>query len=410
MRLLLAPHGTRGDVQPMLALAIALRDRGHVATFVVPSNFLAWIRARGFEAESNGIDVEAVLQTAGADLQSMRWQMRHLTELTARLFESVARASAGADVIVGAGIQMAAASVAEWRGVPCASVVFCPCAVPGSDWPPPTVRVQTLPRWINRLLWQLGGPIADLALRGAINRGRTTLSLAPIGNSLAHLAGSCMMVAADRELAPLGEHAPASVVPTDAWVCDEEADLGPRVAAFLDLDPAPIYIGFGSMVAKRVPELAAHAVDAVRALGRSALIAGGWAELHRHVASADDILAVDAVPHGAVFPRVAAIVHHGGAGTTTAAACAGTPQVILPHILDQFYWAHRVEQLGLGPRALPVDLITADILTDRIDTALNDAGIRRRAALLGPAIAARDGAPAAVDVIERLVAERPTLA
>ena len=403
MRVLLAPHGSRGDVQPMLALAVALRGRGHVPAFVAPSNFLDWIRACGFEAQSNGIDVEAVLQSAGADLHSLRWQMAHLRDLTAQLFETVARASDRCDVIVGAGVQMAASSVAEWRDVPYAGVAFCPCAVPASDAPPPTVRVQTLPGWINRLLWQLGGPLADLALRGAINRGRATLSLSPIASPTTHFAGRCMIVAADRDLAPLGADAPSIAVPTDAWILNEAADVDPRLAAFLDLDPAPIYIGFGSMVAKRVPDLAAHAIAATRALGRGALVAGGWAELDRHIASAGDILTIGAVPHHAVFPRVAAIVHHGGAGTTTAAAAAGVPQVILPHILDQFYWAHRIERLGLGPRALPVDLITADILADRLDTALHDAGIRKRAAALGPAIAARNGAQAAVDHIERLV-------
>jgi UDP:flavonoid glycosyltransferase YjiC (YdhE family) len=108
------------------------------------------------------------------------------------------------------------------------------------------------------------------------------------------------------------------------------------------------------------------------------------------------------VPHEAVLPRVALAVHHGGAGTTTAAARAGVPQVILPHILDQYYWAHRVERLGLGPRSLPVELVTADVLTARIDLALNDARIRARAAALGPVIAARNGVVAAADHLERL--------
>jgi len=96
-------------------------------------------------------------------------------------------------------------------------------------------------------------------------------------------------------------------------------------------------------------------------------------------------------------------VHHGGAGTTTAAAAAGVPQVILPHLLDQFYWAHRVERLGIGPRALPVELMTADILTDRLDTALHDPAMTKRAAMLGPAVRARNGADAAVDYLESLV-------
>ena len=406
MRVLLAPHGTRGDVQPMLALAVALRARGHDVIFAVPSNFLAWIRAFGFEAVSNGVDIEAEMQAPGARLDSLRWMFGCLKDQTARMFDPVARASAGAEVIVGAGAQLATSSIAEWRDVPHVNIAFCPCALPSGDAPPPTVRTQSLPPWVNRLLWQAGATVADLGLRGTINRGRAALGLHSIANPLAHIVETCVIVAADRDLAPLGDDAPASAVSTDAWVFDEPHTLDPRIDAFLNLDPAPIYIGFGSMVAKRVPELAAHAIAAARALGRGAIIAGGWAGLDRHAASADDILAVDAVPHGAVFPRVAAIVHHGGAGTTTAAARAGVPQVILPHLLDQYYWANRIDRLGLGPRALPVDLITADILADRVDTALNDAGMRRRAAMLGPAVAARNGAPDAVDIIERVVATR----
>src|SRR5512140_636723 len=103
MRVLLAPHGTRGDVQPMLALAVALRARGHSAAFVAPANFVEWIRRHGFEAESNGIDVEAVLTEPGADLHSLRWQMRHLGVIANRLFEALAATTGDVDLIVGAG-------------------------------------------------------------------------------------------------------------------------------------------------------------------------------------------------------------------------------------------------------------------------------------------------------------------
>jgi vancomycin aglycone glucosyltransferase len=402
MRVLLAPHGTRGDVQPMLALAVALRGRGHEVLFSVPANFLGWIHALGFAAVSNGVDIEADMHAPGARLDSLRWMFNALKDHTACMFDPIARASEGAEVIVGAGAQLATSSIAEWREVPHVNIAFCPCALPSGGAPPPTVRTQSLPPWVNRLLWQAGATVADLGLRGTINRGRAALGLHSIANPLAHIAESCVIVAADRDLAPLGDDVPASAVGTDAWIFDEPYTLDPRLDAFLNLDPAPIYIGFGSMVARDVPELAAHAIAAARALGRGAIIGGGWAGLDRHTASADDILAVDAVPHATIFPRVAAIVHHGGAGTTTAAARAGVPQVILPHLLDQYYWANRIDRLGLGPRALPVDLITADILTDRVDSALNDAGIRKRAAELGPAIAARNGAPDAVTIIERL--------
>jgi UDP:flavonoid glycosyltransferase YjiC (YdhE family) len=162
------------------------------------------------------------------------------------------------------------------------------------------------------------------------------------------------------------------------------------------------------MVAKNAAQVAAHAVDAVRAVGRRLILASGWAALDRHLVDADEVLVVSGVPHRTVFPRVAAAVHHGGAGTTTAAARAGVPQVILPHILDQYYWAHRIEQLGLGPRGLPVELVTADILADRIATAIEDWSIRERTRALGPAIAARNGVDEAIDHLER-IARRPTL-
>jgi len=297
LRILLAPHGTRGDVQPIVALAVALRARGHVVQLVAPANFVSWVRGYGFDTESDGIDVEALLQSAGTGLQSLSWQMRYLAHNMPLLFEPTVRASEGCELIVGAGLQFAAASVAEWRHVPYAHVVFCPCATPSSATPPPNVRRQTLPRWINRLLWQAGGPMADLALRGVINRGRATLGLEAVASPIGQLLKGRTILAADRDLAPLPEDAPNSAVSTDAWVLGEPGTLDHRVEAFLQQVPAPIYIGFGSMIAPRAAELVAKAVAAVRAIGRGAVIAGGWAALDRHIQEADDVLILR-IAHG----------------------------------------------------------------------------------------------------------------
>jgi vancomycin aglycone glucosyltransferase len=402
MRILLAPHGTRGDVQPIVALGVTLKARGHIVRLVVPANFVAWVRGFGLDAYSDGIDVEALLQAAGIGLQSLGWQMRYLLHNMPLLFEPVAQASDGCDLIVGAGLQFAAASVAQWRNVPYAHVVFCPSATPSSATPPPNVRRQTLPGWINRLLWRAGGPMADLALRGPINRGRATLGLKAISRPLTQLLKGPTILAADRQLGPLPDDAPKSAASTDAWVLDESGTLDARVEAFLQQGPAPIYIGFGSMVAPRIPELVAQAVAAVRAVDRRAIIAGGWAALDRHIIEADDVLTVNSVPHSLIFPRVAAAVHHGGAGTTTAAARAGVSQVLLPHILDQYYWAHRIEMLGLGPRALPVELVTADSLAGRIKRAVDDPVIRERVQSFASVAAARNGVTAAAARLEAL--------
>jgi vancomycin aglycone glucosyltransferase len=402
MRILLVSHGTRGDVQPIVALGVALKARGHLVQLVAPANFVTWVRGCGLDMQSDGVDVESLLRSSGTGLQSLSWQMRYLSDTTPLLFEPVARASEGCEVIVCAGIQFAAASVAQWRNVPYAHVVFCPCATPNSATPPPNVHTQTLPRWINRLLWRAGGPLADLALRGPINRGRATLGLEALDNPISQILNGRTILAADPDLGPLPDDAPKGAMTTDAWVLEEPGALDARVEAFLQQGPAPIYIGFGSMIAPRAPELVAQAVAAVRAIGRRAVISGGWAALEAHIQEADDVITVDNVPHSLIFPKVAAAVHHGGAGTTTAAARAGVPQILLPHILDQYYWAHRVEVLGLGPPAVPVERVTVELLRDRMNRGVNDPFIQERVKRLAPLVTARNGVTAAVEKIEAL--------
>jgi vancomycin aglycone glucosyltransferase len=408
MRILLVSHGTRGDVQPIVALGMALKARGHLVQLVAPANFVTWVQGCGLDMQSDGIDVEALLRSSGTGLQTLSWQMRYLSHTTPLLFEPVARASEGCDLIVCAGIQFAAASVAQWRNVPYAHVVFCPCATPNSASPPPNVHTQSLPRWINRLLWQAGGPLADLALRGPINRGRATLGLKALDNPISQILNGRTILAADPDLGPLPDDAPKGAMTTDAWVLEEPGALDARVETFLQQGPAPIYIGFGSMIAPRAPELVAQAVAAVRAIGRRAVIAGGWAALEAHIQEADDVITVDNVPHSLIFPKVAAAVHHGGAGTTTAAARAGVPQILLPHILDQYYWAHRVEVLGLGPPALPIERVTVELLCDRMSRGVNDPFIQERVNRLAPLVRARNGVTAAVEMVEALrLSDRP---
>jgi vancomycin aglycone glucosyltransferase len=402
LKILLAPHGTRGDVQPMIALAHGLHARGHFVRFVAPVNFVEWIRRSGFACEPDGVDVEAVLRSGHADLQSLRRQVEYLSdELAPRLFDTVPRAAESADLIVGAGVQIAGASAAELRGIPFISAVFCPSVVPGSASPPPTVRTQTLPPWVNRLLWRFSLPIADLALGGAINAGRARLGLAALRSPMRRLGGSGVLLAADPDLAPAAGDEWLPVTQTGPWILADASPLDARVEAFLRAGPPPVYVGFGSMVAKQIGGVTASILHAARTIGCRLIVSSGWAAVVRGPEWTDAILDVGDVPHAALFPRVAAVVHHGGAGTTTTAARAGVPQVILPHILDQFYWAHRVERLGLGPAAVPVDRVTPDQLTERIGSVIADATYAARARELGLRIASRDGVDAAVRHLER---------
>src|SRR5262249_39544796 len=157
-------------------------------------------------------------------------------------------------------------------------------------------------------------------------------------------------LAADPALGPWPNDGGSSVFQSGAWILPDDRPLSANLEAFLDDGDPPIYFGFGSI---RAPEgLTRAMIESARALGRRAIVSRGWAELAL-VDSEPDCLTIDEVNQQALFKRVAAVVHHGGAGTTTAAARAGAPQVVIPQHYDQFYWAQRVERLGLGAAHTP---------------------------------------------------------
>ena len=402
MRILFAPYGTRGDIQPLIPLAQALEVRGHRITFVAPENSVHWVGTLGFDCVSNGVDVEAEVRAIESRASAIRRHVRHLGDrIIPRLFESVSRAAVDADLIVSSGIPLTSSSVAEARGIPHVYALFCPAALPNTDNPPPIVRCQTLPHGINAVLWRAMLALGDIALRPAIDRGRVGLGLAPARRPLTDFMRARMILAADPELAPLTARMPAASLQTDPWIFRDPVRLDPRVQAFVDAGPPPIYVGFGSMVATASLNLGQCVVQAARLAGRRLLVAGGWAALDRSVSASDDVLAISDAPHEKLFPLMAAVVHHGGAGTTTAAARAGTPQMIVPHMLDQFYWARRVDVLGLGPRSLPISAVTVDALAGRMAAVTGEAAFHARAREFGSRAIRRDGVPAAVQYLER---------
>src|SRR5262249_36584611 len=157
------------------------------------------------------------------------------------------RDEADVDLIVGAGVQFAAMSLAERRGAAYASAAFCPCVVPGSV--PPAIRRQALPAWMNRAIWRAVLPGMDLIVRAPMNAGRARLARPPLARPMAALLRRPILIASDADLGPLAPDAPPSAIQTGAWILNDPSPLDRRVAAFLDAGPPPVYVGFGSMVA-----------------------------------------------------------------------------------------------------------------------------------------------------------------
>lgn len=406
MRILVAGTGTRGDAQPLLALARALQARGHEVDLRLPSDFVPWATELGLSCTAMGGSFREFMRGLEADMfthpfRAFKAGMRTL--FGAQL--ALATEAPAPDLVIANGAVPAAPTLAQHWGVPCHIVLFQPSMLPDRSYPPIFVRHQFRHPLINRTLWWLWQPLFNLACRPTLDAGRRSLGLPPVGDVIAHLRDSASILLAfdPAFLQPLPCY-PMPHACTGSWHLDEGADLAPELEAFLAAGEAPIYVGFGSMPATDPARLTRLVRDASAQLQVRVVLAAGWTELGA-IPADPRCLTLSGAPHGALFPRMRAIVHHGGAGTTAAAARAGVPQVVVPHLLDQHFWAHRVAELGIGPRGVPARRLTARRLARALEHALTPA-VLARAQALGEQLRATDGLQVAVAQIERWVAER----
>jgi vancomycin aglycone glucosyltransferase len=389
MRCLLSTVGSRGDVEPLVALALELRALEQDVRLCVPPDFQDWIEGLGFPVVPIGPELRKAMATAPpAPLAPPSPERRRqLADATVTVpFVTLAAAA----------LQIAARSVAERLGVGYVFAAYCPAVLPSAHHPPPVLPgvpgQPDLGAAGNLALWDRDSERFADAFGPALNAHRGLLGLEPVGDVRGHVFTNRPFLAADPVLAPWPE--PECVTQTGAWLLADERPLPHDLSAFLDAGQPPVYFGFGSM---RVPQVMAQVMlQAARAAGRRAIVSRGWAELSLD-GTGTEWLAIDEVDHAALFRRVAAVVHHGGAGTTTAAALAGVPQVVVPQFYDQPYWAQRVQRLGIGHAPAP-GLPTADSLASALDEVLRP-DVARRARDVATMIR-RDGAR---DAAERLL-------
>ncbi|MFN2568466.1 MAG: glycosyltransferase, partial [Candidatus Dormibacteria bacterium] len=393
MRILLSTIGSRGDAQPLVALAVALREAGHQARLCVPPDFRECIEGLGFRVSTVGPELRALTagRAAAPPLPGTPEQRRQLAEGTvAAQFEVLSEAAQDVDLVVAAtALQIAARTVTEVHRIPYVFAAYAPTVLPSPHHAPPPIpgRAPIASDATNQKLWDRDRDSFNDLFGEPLNAQRRQLGLAPVDDVRAHVFGDVPLVAADPTLGPW-PGPPGAVVQKGAWLLRDERPLGPHVEAFLDAGEMPLYFGLGSM---RAPSgVGAAMVMAARALGRRALVNRGWGDIE--IEDADDMIAIDEVNHQALFPRVAAVVHHGGAGTTTAAAMSGTPQVVVPRSYDQPYWASRVQALDIGVAHSP-GTPSAESLTLALKRALQPA-VAQRAATVARAIVL-DGARAA---------------
>jgi vancomycin aglycone glucosyltransferase len=358
VRVLLSTYDSRGGIEPLAALGVKLRELGAEAVVCGPPDCAERLAEVGLPLVPTGDPVRALVHRATPP--SPDDMPRLIGELIATWFDTVTPVAGECDAMAGTGVVPAAVgarSVAEKVGIPFAHVHYCP--------------VDNVRDYLHGdHPWLAADPVLapwpEPASTGPASTGPASTGPASTGPAS---TGPASTGPASTGPASTG------VVQTGAWIMPDERPLPPDLEAFLDAGPPPVYVGFGSM---RTPgdDIARVAIEAIRGQGRRVLLARGWADLAL-VDDQDDCFAVGEVNQQALFGRVAAVVHHGGAGTTTTATRAGAPQVVVPQWGDQPYFAGRVAELGIGA-AHAVQAPTAESLGAALGTAL-DPGTRARA-------------------------------
>jgi vancomycin aglycone glucosyltransferase len=350
VRFLLTTWGSRGDVEPLAGLAVALRELGAEAIVCAPpdEDFVTLLARAGVPHVPLGPTVRSVV--AGPKPPGAQEAFRLAPALVAARFETLTAAARGCDAILATGLLPAGArDVAEKLGLHYVYACFHLLGLPSRHFPPgmrPGTAVSPDGTG-NRELWARDAEAVNALYGPALNSHREAIGLPPVDNVRDHVFTDRPWLAADPLLCPSEGKTDLELVPTGAWVLPDDRPLPDDLDAFLDAGAPPVYVGFGSMAAYAPKDIARVAIESVRAQGRRIVLARGWAGLAA-IDDAADCFVVGEVNQQALFPRTAAVVHHGGAGTTATAALAGVPQVVVPQIADQPHWAARVAELGIG--------------------------------------------------------------
>ncbi|TAK11162.1 MAG: glycosyltransferase [Anaerolineae bacterium] len=413
MRITMVAVGTRGDVQPLIALSLGLQRAGFEVNFATHHSFESFVT--GFGLPFNPLagnpqelihteEVQGWLKSGSNPIEFAHHFLQIAEKLVHEVTHDTLAACQGTDAIIFTALGAAAFDIGESMKIPVIGAGLQPIT-PTRAYPPMLMPVDFNPGNIGNLI----GHHAMLNLfyrpvAGHIRAWRKELGLKPHG-----LRGPFRRVF--REKIPILYGYSPSVLPqppdwpdwhrvTGYWFLDEVKGWQPpaELESFLAAGPPPVYVGFGSM-SPRDPAMAADIIiEALEITGQRGILLSGWAGLGRSNLP-ESIYRLDAAPHDWLFPKMAAVVHHGGAGTTAAGLRAGVPTVTTPFFSDQPFWGLRVRDLGVGPAPVPQKRMTAKRLAAAIRRAVTDPSMKTKAGALGAAIRQEDGIATAVSFI-----------
>lgn len=415
LRIAIQTLGTRGDIQPYVALALGLQEAGFTVSFATSPQFEAFVTQHGLLFEPLPGDIVDLVQTplgkaalSGRNrLVSTFRLLRRIRPMFERLVEAQWAAARGADAIVYHPKAIGGVHIAEKLEIPAFVALPLPGLSPTRAFPSPMLPFVNLGP-LNRASHLLVTRFGDLAFRRPVRRWREqVLGLSGRANWLT-LRGRPVptLYAYSGTVVPVPDDWDENAVVTGYWFLDAVAawQPPPKLVAFLKGGPPPVYVGFGSLPSADRESMTNLVLAALAKSGQRGVLATGWGGLSaRQMPSYACV--IDGAPHDWLFPRMAAVVHHGGAGTTAAGLRAGRPSIVCPAFGDQPFWAHRVQALGAGPPPIPYPSLTADRLAAAIKRATFEPAFRDSAAAIATAIGREHGVANAVMFIQERLKE-----
>jgi len=400
MRLLAVTYGTEGDTRPLVMLCHGLQAAGHAVMLLAEGGTLGTAQTLGLPHAALEGDIHDEVVALVSRGNTMAAASRGLARMAQRHVPAWMRqadaAAAGCDAVLSGGLAaFVGMSVAERQGVPAIGIGMIPLT-PTRDFPSPFLPRLPLPGAFNRLSYGMVNQAVWRTFRNPINTARRALGM-PARRAL--WRDLQMLYGISPSLMP-----PPADWPADHHVCGQwrapDVAWQPTAAlqTFLDAGTAPVYLGFGSMTGFDSGVLPAL----LQALApRRVLLFPGWAGVPEGPLPSN-VFVIGPTPHEALFPRCALVIHHGGSGTTHSACRAGVPSLVMPFAADQFFWAARLQALGVAPAPLSQKRLDHDTLARAIAFA-EAPDTRARAAALGQAMANEHGVETAVALMEHLL-------
>lgn len=415
MKFTVVTIGSRGDVQPFLALGKGLQDRGHRVRICAMNVFQDLIEKAGFEyAPMAGDAREVMRRLIGEQVSSVEYfsSLKYLLNPVREEFLSnIKTACTGSDIILYSLLGSVAYHVGEKLNIPCFRVSFCPID-PTGEFPAMTAPLLPFGSGYNRLTFWGGDILWSNATRSLLNDWRADMGLRKIklfefpyrkmnGETIPTLYPfSPILVPKPREW---GENCYL----TGFWIQENTENWTPdkELEHFLNNGPKPIYIGFGSTVGGNFDRILHVVLESIAKTGQRALLSSGWRNL-KGIKLSDNVMQIGNVPHEWLFKRMAAVSHHGGAGTTAAGVRAGVPNIIVPFGGDQPFWGNRLFELGIGTKPIWCKNLTVENYSRAITEAIGNHSMREKAARIGEQLRDEKGVDNAVEIIEKILAKK----